>query len=159
WKFEWQADPASAWQPVALQGAPAVQPIASAGYPLNGFQLLAYWQPPAGGHPAAIRGVVSDRAGNSATYQVRMDTAPALPGPLLAPRRVGPATPPRPALPAQPAAIAPSAASPPTSAAPTGATSGFGPLPRGTPTATTPASPPAVQPWPANNLSRAPFRL
>src|SRR4051794_571481 len=84
WKFEWQADAASAWQPATLQGA-TVQPIGNTGIPLGGSLIRALWQPSPGTRPVALRGIVMDRAGNSATYQVRLDGRPSVSGPLLTP--------------------------------------------------------------------------
>jgi hypothetical protein len=162
WRFEWQADAAGPWQPVQLQNA-TVQVIGNTGLPLGGTALHAFWQPAGNMKPVALRGTVVDRAGNSATYQVRLNGAATMSGPLLTGPAVNgaAATPPAaPSIPAQPAAQPGanplqagdaaqgwesasghgSATAPPTQPAP-------------------PAVPPAAQPWPAANAERAPFQL
>jgi hypothetical protein len=165
WRFEWQADAAGAWQPVVLQGA-TVQPIGNTGIPLGGSALHALWQPLAGTRPMALRGTVMDRAGNSATYQTRLDGGPAVSGPLLTSPGVSTAA----ARPAVPAASPPPIASLPSanaleanSAAQGWVSVGSGSAPAGSPgqtgQPTQTITPPATQPWPAANTTRAPFQL
>jgi hypothetical protein len=166
WKFEWQADPAAAWQPVALQGA-TVQPIGNTGLPLGGSLLRAFWQPPAATRPVAVRGMVMDRAGNSATYQARLDGAQALSGPLLTSPSLSttaatPAIPPN--APSQAAVSLPSANALQASGAAQGWASAGAAANSATQTAqsgqpTQATASPASQPWPAANASRAPFQL
>src|SRR5262245_1674108 len=71
WKFEWQADPMGPWQPVMLQNAGSNSQSCLVPAPSSIFHST--WQPPAGARPVAIRGIIFDRAGNSATYQSRME--------------------------------------------------------------------------------------
>jgi hypothetical protein len=169
WKFEWQADPAGPWQPVMLQSAAQ----GTAGAPLGvgntqssllaapGSLLQAAWQPPAGARPVAIRGIVSDWAGNSATYQTRIESAALSSGPLLTSPIASP-----PAAPVH-TAVAPFASLPVTTAGPQLNVPPAALLPQisgstqAALTAATPqaAVPPATQPWPADNMARAPFRL
>ncbi len=178
WKFEWQADANGPWQPAALQSA-TVQPIGNTGLPLGGSMLHAFWQPPAGTRPIAIRGIVMDRAGNSATYLARLDGGPGTPGPLLTSPAVSPAVPNQPVAAAQAPlpASQPPALSPPTfpstpllppanALQATGAAQGWtsaGSAPATT--ANTPSAQPApatasgIQPWPAANSGLAPFQL
>jgi len=163
WKFEWQADPSGAWQPAVLQNT-TVQAIGNSGLPLDGSLLHAFWQPPAGVRPIELRGIVMDRAGNSAAYQTRLDGGPAVSGPLLMSPGVSTAAAPLPTFPltpSQPGAVLPNAnalqadnaaqgwvsagsesAMPPTQAVPPSQT-----------------APPPSQPWPAANATRAPFQL
>lgn len=165
WRFEWQADAAGAWQPAVLQGV-TVQPIGNTGIPLGGSALHALWQPPAGTRPVALRGTVMDRAGNSATYQARLDGGPALSGPLLtspgvntaAARPAIPAAspPPTPSLPSANALEANNAAQGWTSV---GNSTAPATSPGQTVPPTQPTTPPATQPWPAANTTRAPFQL
>ena len=181
WKLEWQADPTGAWQPVALQSA-TVQPIGNTGLPLGGSLLHGSWQPQPGTRPTAIRGIVLDRAGNSATYQASLNGSPATAGPLLT-QPANPTVPSQPVaatMAAQPqlnaaqAPTVPAAPALPTGGAlPTanalqaaGAAQGWGSAgtqARATSTTqsaqTPPAATPATQPWPAANAARAPFQL
>src|SRR5262249_39952852 len=142
WRFEWQADASSAWQPVTLQSVVPQQ----IGFPP---EIQGYWQPPAGTRPLAVRGIVSDRAGNSATYQSRLHS-PALPAPLWPPPAIS-APPPRstanvfPILPTAPLA---------TVARP--AANGANPV---TPSVTAAPIQPPSQPWAPTNAARAPFQL
>ncbi len=174
WKFEWQADANGPWQLAALQSA-TVQPIGNTGLPLGGTMLHAFWQPPAGTRPIAIRGVVMDRAGNSATYLARLDGGPSASGPLLTSPAVSPALPSQPTAvtPAPPPAPQPPASFPPTPSLPlanglqaTGAAQGW--TPAGSASAATPNTLPAqpapatasgIQSWPAANTGPAPFQL
>jgi hypothetical protein len=165
WKFEWQADPAGAWQPVTLQGA-TVQAIGNTGIPLGGSLIRAIWQPSAGTRPIALRGIVMDRAGNSATYQSRLDGGQAMSGPLLTPPGVSSAAAPpaAPAVPSPPAPLLPSANALQASSAAQGWASVGGGSNAAVSTAQTaqPAqgsTPPVTQPWPAADTTRAPFQL
>ena len=165
WRFEWQADASGAWQPATLQGA-TVQPIGNTGIPLGGSAIHALWQPPTGTRPIALRGIVMDRAGNSATYQARLDGGPAVSGPLLtSPGVSNAAAPPAmPVAPSQPAPTLPNANALQASSASQGwASVGSSSTPAALPVQTTQptqgATPPATQPWPAANTSRAPFQL
>ena len=156
WRFEWQADPAAPWQPVTLQGAtqPSLLPAPSS-------QFHAFWQPPAGTRPGAIRGIIFDRAGNSATYQTRLDAGPAVSGPMLTSPAVGPT-----AIPQQPVQTQPLSSAAPNSVATqsnpasqswesaSASTVQTAQMP-----ATQPPATPTSQPWPANNVARAPIRL
>jgi hypothetical protein len=163
WRFEWQADAAGPWQPVYLQGA-TVQAIGNTGLPLGGTALHAFWQPSPSVRPVAFRGTVADRAGNSATYQVRLNGAAAISGPLLTAPGVSAAAAPSPAAPSVPAQPA---------ASPRGANhlqandaaqdwesaSSHGSAARPAAQPNQPATPPATQPWPAANAERAPIQL
>ena len=204
WKFEWQADPTGPWQPVMLQKAGSNSQSCLVPAPSSTFH--ATWQPPAGARPVALRGIILDRAGNSATYQTRVElgavvtgtipaapvaTAPAafpqatsapsisapalsqptLSGPWLSPPVVG-------SLPAAQAGVQPppmlsapsvqnstsNVAPPitvatPLSGAPDGwASAGTATISPATVVPQTVAAP-ATQPWPASNVSQAPFRL
>ena len=166
WKFEWQADAAGAWQPVTLQGA-NVQPIGNTGLPLGGSLLQAFWQPPVGVRLVAIRGIVMDRAGNSATYQARLDGGPAVSGPLLTSpiaNSAAAAGPTVSGVPSLPAVSLPNANVLQANSAAQGWTSAGAAVAPGTqpaPAAQTNhgTAPPASQPWPAANATRAPFQL
>lgn len=165
WKFEWQADPSAAWQPVTLQGA-TVQAIGNTGLPLGGSLIHVLWQPPVGTRPVALRGIVMDRAGNSATYQARLDGGPPVSGPLLTSAGVNTvAAPPAvPAVPAQPVPSLPQANALQANSAAQGWVSVGGgsnatTLPAQTAQPTQGATPPTTQPWPAVNTTRAPFQL
>jgi hypothetical protein len=156
-KFEWQADPTAAWQPVMLQTAPVIQPVAAAGYAAGGAQLHAYWQPPAGPRPTALRGIIADRAGNSAIYQARIESGPVLSGPLLSAPVTSTTAP---AVQAAPIQSAPTGASNTTAIAPPrGWVSGGPSQTQSGQAAAPPETPPTSQPWPAANIGRAPFRL
>jgi hypothetical protein len=162
WKFEWQADIAAAWQPITLQGA-TVQPIGNTGIPLGGSLIRALWQPLPGTRPIALRGIVMDRAGNSATYQVRLDGRPSVSGPLLTPPGLSTAVA-LPAAPPQPAPVLPSANALQATSAAQGWTSIGGGSNTAAPTnqATSPnpgATLPQTQSWPAANATHAPFQL
>ncbi len=157
WKFEWQADSSGSWLPVTLQGA-AVQPIGNTGLPLGGSALHAFWQPPAGTRPIALRGTVMDRAGNSATYQTRLDAGSTVSGPLLGQPGVGTVAAPRPIAPTLPAPVLPGATASQAIAAAQGWVSGS--VGSTAPAqAAQAAALPASQPWPAVNATRAPFQL
>jgi hypothetical protein len=165
WKFECQADPAGVWQLATLQGA-TVQAIANTGIPLGGSSIQALWQPPAGTRPVAIRGTVMDRAGNSATYQARLDGTPVVSGPLLTPPgvRTAIASPGLPTTPAVPAVALPKSNALQASSAANGWASAGGnstPAAAAAPLAqsTQGAAPPPSQPWPVANATRAPFQL
>jgi hypothetical protein len=148
WRVEAQPHPTAPWQAVPLLNVsadPPGQSIAGGVFAGRGVGRL-----PAGLQPALVRASVSDRAGNTATYQCPVGAAPLLAGPLLAqpltsgaPTNPTIATPPNnsivtaPAL--QPAAPVPYMAP-------------------GSAPSTTTANPPANQQWPADNV-RAPFRL
>lgn len=164
WKFEWQADPASAWQPVTLQGA-TVQPIGNTGIPLGGSLIRALWQPSPVMRPGALRGIVTDRAGNSATYQVRLDGRPVASGPLLTSAGVSTAV----AIPAVPSApLQPEPSLPIANALQASAAAGWmsvggssnTPPPSNQATPPNPgATLPAFQSWPTANATHAPFQL
>jgi hypothetical protein len=165
WRFEWQADPSGGWQPATLQGA-TVQAIGNTGIPLGGSAIRALWQPPAGTRPVALRGIVADRAGNSATYQARLDGGPAVSGPLLTSPGVSTAASPAaaPVVPSQPAFALPIANALQANSASQGwASVGGSSTPTAPPVQTAQpaqaATPPATQPWPAANTPRAPFQL
>jgi hypothetical protein len=165
WRFEWQADPSGAWQAATLQGA-TVQAIGNTGLPLGGSLIHALWQPPTGTRPVALRGIVMDRAGNSATYQTRLDVVPAVSGPLLTSPGVSTVAslPTVPVVPSQSAALLPNA----NVLQANSAAHGWASVGGVSPTAIPPAqmaqpsqgpTPPATQPWPVANATRAPFQL
>jgi hypothetical protein len=166
WKFEWQADASGVWQPAVPQGT-TVQAIGNSGLPLGGSLLHAFWQPPAGVRPVALRGIVMDRAGNSATYQTRLDAGATISGPLLTSPGVGIAAAPLPTFPAapsQPVALLPNAnALQADSAAQGWVSAGIGAAQVMQPAQATQLSQPAMQPpsqpWPAANATHAPFQL
>jgi hypothetical protein len=185
WRFEWQADPMGQWQPVILQNAGSNSQSCLIPAPSSTFHST--WQPPAGARPVAIRGIIFDRAGNSATYQARLESGsvvgvPAMPIPAALttlpglPNAQGPAVSgpllSAPVLGAVPAAplptTAPTLQNPPTIAAPAANTASQGwasavtvppPCANAPPSAPTAAAVPASQPWPASNVAHAPFRL
>jgi hypothetical protein len=154
WKFEWQVDAAGAWQPIT-QGITAAPPVANAGVAMAGSQLHAYWQPPTGVRPIGLRGIISDRAGNSATYQARVEPGPGMAGPLLTSPVVSTAPTPREAFPAQSAPVVTSISNPQTNAVQPWASVAL-PQAQAVPAAT---PQPAAQIWPAANAAVAPFRL
>jgi hypothetical protein len=165
WKFEWQPDAAGAWQPMVLQGA-TVQPIGNTGLPLGGSALHAFWQPPAGVRPAAIRGTVADRAGNSATYAARLDGGlggSGVSGPMLTLPGATIPTAGVPNVPAQQAFTRPAANPLQASNAAQGWQSVGTSASPATQSGSTPSSAqpttPATQPWPAANSDRAPIQL
>jgi hypothetical protein len=165
WRFEWQADSAAAWQPVTLQGA-TVQPIGNTGLPLGGSLIRALWQPSPGMRSVALRGIVMDRAGNSATYQVRLDGRPAVSGPLLTSAGTSTAAAPSatPASPAQPQPSLPTANALQATNVAQGWMSVGGSSNTTAPTnqaaqPTPAAALPATQPWPAANATHTPFQV
>ena len=165
WKIEWQAQPAGAWQPATLQGA-TVQAIGNTGIPLGGSAIHALWQPPAGTRPVAIRGVVMDRAGNSATYQARLDGALAVSGPVLSSPAISTvaALPSAPTVPTQQAFALPNPNALQATSAANGWVSAGDTSASAAPNAPSAQSgqgtvPLSSQPWPAANATRAPFQL
>ncbi|HEX4412789.1 MAG TPA: hypothetical protein VH107_04115 [Lacipirellulaceae bacterium] len=79
-RLDVQLTATSIWQPIVLE------PVATAASPPI-FQ--GRWQPPAGAHPIALRATISDRAGNSAVYQVPLAATPPMLGPALSQPGVG----------------------------------------------------------------------
>jgi hypothetical protein len=172
WRVESQANPAAPWQPVPLQAAAGAAPpivATQAGAVQVPVSVLhAYCQLPGSVRPISLRGVVSDRAGNSATYQMRIESGPNVSGPLLSAPAIGNA-----ALTTVPAASAGSAmTSPPTQSLsfpntnpvttgpPAAPSQAWGPAPaQSQPVQSAPTTVPASQPWPAAGDTRAPFRL
>jgi hypothetical protein len=171
WKVESQTSPTAQWQPVALQPAAGQMPpvnVQQPGMPpVLTSMLHAYCQLPAGLQPTALRGVVSDRAGNSATYQMRIESGPNVSGPSLsapAVSNVASTTGPNAPVASAPPPMVPSLTFPNTATPITPANSasqGWGPtLAPSQPTQVAqPTPPPASQPWPAVGDPRAPFRL
>jgi hypothetical protein len=162
WRFEWQADAAGPWQPAQLQNA-SVQAIGNTGLPLGGTTLHAFWQTAGTMKPVALRGTVADRAGNTATYQLRLNGAATVSGPLLTAPVVNtaPASPTAgPGIPAQPASRPSANPLQASDAAQGWESAGSHGATTTTPTQPAqPAAPPATQPWPAANTERAPFQL
>src|SRR5262249_36850492 len=101
WKFEWQSDQATPWQAATLERGASIQPVAIAGSPWGGLQLRAYWRVAASARPVGLRAIVSDRAGNSATYQTRIEAGTTAGGPFLTPPTVGSAPATGPTIPSQ----------------------------------------------------------
>jgi len=140
-KIEAQLDAAGTWQPVAIQLAASTEPGAGSGaqgiLAARGSPLHALWQPPSGGRPLAIRATVLDSAGNPATYQAQITSAPA--GSVAS-------TP--------TAAIFPAPTDLPTSQSPP-----TGWISSSAAAVVQPSELPLSQPWPAVVTHRAPFRL
>jgi hypothetical protein len=133
-RIEAQFDVTGTWQPVDVQKAGSPEPVdaTAAGSPLH-----AYWQPPAGRGPLAIRAAVSDLAGNPATFQTQVTMLAG--GGLAA---------------AQPAPVFAAPTIPPTGDAPPA-----GWISSSAAAAQSATASPASQPWPAVVTHRAPFRL
>ncbi len=138
WKIEAQFDISGVWQTVPVTGVATTDQGAVSSMPAPDSPFHAYWQPPTGSQPLAIRASVLDRAGNSATYQTPITSMPA------------------------------SGASTEPGDAATSGFSGSMPLQGASnlsgwavgPAAPVPATnQPADQPWLAAVMSRAPFRL
>lgn len=166
WRFEWQPDPLSPWQPAVLQKTTNTaigNGAQSCMLPAPTSQIHGIWQIPPGARPTAFRGIVFDRAGNSSVYQTRIEASPAISGPLLAAPMTNAIAAPSPPAGA-PATIAPAATSavqpvdapqawlanqgPPHSAA----VAPSGPM-------RPPAPPAAPQPWPASNPAKSSIQL
>jgi hypothetical protein len=124
-KVEGQIDATGTWQVVPLQGVGSGQ-----------FGLIqARWQPAPGARPAAIRATISDRAGNSAVYQVPISAGPSLAGPQLS-------------QPGQSTAAMNASTDPPSQ-----------PWVPAAGSSAQLAGAPSAQPWPAGAIARAPFQL
>jgi hypothetical protein len=166
WKFEAQRDLAGPWEqvritekPSALDGAAGTPNGISAGR--NLVQL------PAGRTPLAIRATVLDRAGNSATYQTAVQTAPTnshvvqrlpAPDPPAALTTNLPVN--------NPFFTSPSASSPQPASPAHDVVGGIAPATPGWVSGSAVAAEPGPQStkptdqdWPANATARAPFRL
>ncbi|HEX5470354.1 MAG TPA: hypothetical protein VFW73_00625, partial [Lacipirellulaceae bacterium] len=160
WKLEWQANGMAAWQPVILPNTAADQHTGAAtqasALPAPGSLLHASWHSPAGTKPTALRAIVTDRAGNSAMYQTRIESGTVVSGPLLAPPVVSTVTAPA-VAPTQPVAgsnVAIQQTNP--------AAQGWGSVASASADNSRPISSgatPAPQPWPAGKVARAPFQL
>jgi hypothetical protein len=157
WRFEAQMMPAGPFQPIALQQVAAVAAPTSVGAmgAAAAASLHAAWQPPAGSQSLAIRASVSDRAGNTATYNAQIQASVPMTGPALAPAFTSAAS-----------TIAASRASPTVGgllsaspnvspSMPVAITSSAATPAVGVPTTATPPS----QPWPASATTSAPFQL
>ena len=133
-KIEAQLDASGTWQPVSTQPA---WNSPQADFTGRGSPLHAIWQPPSGSRPLAIRATVLDSAGNPATYQAQITTAPAGNMASTQPSTIFPA----------PTTVPNTQMSPPgwiSSSAAAEAQSSEAPV---------------SQPWPAVVTYRAPFRL
>jgi hypothetical protein len=153
WKFEWQADPMAAGQPIMLERGATIQPVSAAGSPLATLQLKGYCRIPAGARPVAIRGAVSDRAGNTAAYQTRMGTGAVAGGPLLTPPALNPPT----ITNANTATTQVGSLN--TSSIQSNTSTSDWTSASGSPTSPSQPAAPVSQPWPASNVATAPFRL
>ncbi len=153
-KVESQIGPAGLWQVGLLLGAES-HPRTRQGADLlhaPGFPLHAFWQPPAGIRPLAIRATISDRAGNSAVYRTPIDTTLAIAGPSFSQPAVG-------AMTTNAAATAAPVNAPGPSVPPVGPAAPVQGWISGSAAATQPPAAPATQPWPAGATAAAPFRL
>jgi len=132
-KVETQASPTAPWQAVALERDSNTR-----------FGLIqARWLPTGGARPATIRATLSDKAGNAAVSQARVDAVPPVAGPAFS----------------QPPASN-AVAVPLPAVAPSTSTNAAGPpLMTALPPTNAPAVPPTAQPWQAGALASAPFRL